>query len=134
MINFPYKKSIAFTLISLLLNYNAYADTVPPITSANIMQDTMSAVPNCLHYQVVGACYWLSQYGTVSSTPYVKHYLPDVVVSVFNKPGDNAWQEMNDTVDQAGKNAEEQIVSSITNDDEIGRAQNGWNQQQQNPL
>lgn len=65
---------------------------------------------NCLHYQIKGVRYWLTDTGATVTTPYVSHYLPDVVVSVFNpltdKNGGNAWLEMNDTIDQAGKVAE----------------------------
>ena len=93
------------------------------ITSVDIVAKTVEAVPNCMHYKVEGACFWVNHWGIVSSTPYVDQYLPDVVVSVFNKPGENPWIEMNDTIDQAGKVAESKIVETVSNGDSAGFGQ-----------
>lgn len=85
--------------------------------SALITESTLAALPHCLYYQVKGVCYWLTDTGATVTTPYVSHYLPDVVVSVFNPPtdknGGNPWVEINDTLDQAGKIAEQEIVTKL---------------------
>ena len=98
----------------------ANADT---ITSADITAKTIAAIPSCMHYKLEGACFWVDNWGVVSETPYVDQYLPDVVVSVFNKPGENPWFEMNNTIDQAGKVAEAQIVETASGGDNVGYGQ-----------
>ncbi|MCD6047020.1 MAG: hypothetical protein K0S08_667 [Gammaproteobacteria bacterium] len=108
-----------------LLGLAAIADRAHAgsITSADIIAKTMEAAPSCMHYKVEGACFWVDQWGFVSSTPYVDQYLPDVVVSVFNKPGDNPWLEISNTLDQAGKVAEEKIVPVASGGDSVGYEQ-----------
>jgi integrating conjugative element protein (TIGR03756 family) len=103
-----------------LIDGQAQADN---ITSVDITAKTFAAIPNCMHYKLEGACFWVDQWGFVSSTPYVDQYLPDVVVSVFNKPGDNPWIDMNATLDQAGKVAEERIVPIAADGDSVGYGQ-----------
>ena len=49
--------------------------------------------------------------GAIITTPYVQHYLPDVVVSVFNQPDDNPWLEINATLDQAAAEAQIGLIS-----------------------
>jgi integrating conjugative element protein (TIGR03756 family) len=110
-------KEIIALFLSLLICSNAFAS----INSATITAATLKAFPHCVHYRIRGACYWLGEAG-VNTTPYVEHYLPDVVVSVFNKPDDNPWTEINLTLDKAGKIAQQQIVSSFTGFD-VGSGQ-----------
>lgn len=106
IINF---KFIFLLFIGLFIINEGVAD----INSVTITADTLTALPNCVHYRVRGLCYWAGVSG-ISTTPYIEQYLPDVVVTVFNKPGDNPWFEMNHTIDQVGEIAEQQIVSSLT--------------------
>lgn len=103
---------IKYILAGFLLTLSSIT-MADSLNSATITEKTLAALPNCLHYQVKGVCFWLSQTGVKTTTPYIEHYLPDVVVSVFNKPGDNPWLEINATVDQAGQLAEKSIVSSL---------------------
>lgn len=117
-------KRMFFGLLCLC-SYSIVAST----NSAEISAQTLAALPNCLHYKVKGVCYWVTQAGVENNTPYVEHYLPDVVVSVFTKPGDNPWAEMNATLDQAGKVAEDAIVSTMAQAP-AGGGQHGFN----NPL
>lgn len=98
-----------FLILLMIFNIKCFAG----INSATITADTLEALPHCAHYEIRGLCFWANWQG-VNTTPYIEQYLPDVVVSVFNKAGDNPWTEINDTFDQAGKMAEKQIVSSIT--------------------
>jgi integrating conjugative element protein (TIGR03756 family) len=83
------------------------------INSAEIMADTLAGLPACLHYEIKGACFWLNPTGTIITTPDVQHYLPDVVVSVFNQPNQNPWLEMEATLDQAATVAQNNMVSLI---------------------
>jgi len=102
------KKSLILFL-SLVICKNAFAD----MNSTTITADTLKAIPNCLHYRIKGICYWKDTYG-INTTMYVEHYLPDVVVTVFNKPGENPWTEMNLSLDKAGSIVQKQIVSSLS--------------------
>jgi len=70
----------------------------------------MAAIPSCLHYKVIGVCYWLVCEGSnchVETTPKIEHYLPDAVVSVFRQSNSNPWDYAHSVVDpaayQAGK-------------------------------
>lgn len=104
-------RKFCFILYSIFLTTTAMAGA---LNSAIITADTLAALPNCLHYEIKGTCFWLTQTGEMVSTPYVQHHLPDVVVSIFNKPGDNPWLEINATLDVAGQAAQTGIVSLIT--------------------
>ena len=124
MIKIPFNFSNTPITISLLcfvglsLQLNAGA-----LTSAEIAAKTIEAVPNCMHYKIEGACFWMDRWGLVTSTPYADQYLPDVIVSVFDKPGDNPWLEMNDTIDQVGKVTEGKIVGIASGGDHVGYGQ-----------
>lgn len=82
--------------------------------SAEITADTLAGLPACLHYEIKGTCFWLNDTGGLVSTLYVQHYLPDVAISVFNKPGDNPWWEINTTLDQAGAVTQHGLVLLLT--------------------
>lgn len=103
------RKNLILFLVISFLGKNIFAD----INSATMTADTLEALPSCVHYEIKGLCYWANWNG-INTTPYIEQYLPDVVVTVFNKPGDNPWLEIRDTYDEAGKAAENQIVSSLT--------------------
>ena len=107
------KEVFLFLLLSFMpiFSVNCFASN---ITSAQIIANTLKAAPNCLHLRVLGACFWMNGEGEVSATPYVKEYLPDVVISVFKAPNQNPWFEINDSIDKAGGVAESKMVSNLT--------------------
>lgn len=85
------------------------------INSANIIKDTLQALPNCLHYEMpTHFCFWIDEWGEINTTPILDHYLPDFVVSVFNQTDENPWLEMNKTIDQMGSQIQKNIVQSVT--------------------
>jgi integrating conjugative element protein (TIGR03756 family) len=85
------------------------------INSLTITKSTLRALPNCLHYKVpIHFCLWIDELGSVNTTPVLDHYLPDFVVSVFNKPNENPWLEINKIVDPIGKPIEQAIVRGVT--------------------
>ena len=89
--------------LCLIISISAQASN-GSIHSETIINDTMAALPNCLHYQIpIHYCLWISKSGVVNTTPILSHYLPDLVVSVFSKPRDNPWVEINKTVDGIGQ-------------------------------
>lgn len=51
----------------------------------------------CLEYRIVGICYWLlcTPFGcTVRTSPKVRHFIPELVVSSYSNTGSNPWGEM----------------------------------------
>ncbi len=122
-------KSFCPIILLFCVFTETFADNEPGITSVDIAARTLEALPNCLHYEVKGACVWLSKTGIKTATPYLSHYLPDVVISVFNKSDDNPWLEMRTTLDAAGAKAQSAMVSTLTNDT-VGGGQHKFN----NPL
>jgi integrating conjugative element protein (TIGR03756 family) len=120
--------SLTLSILSCMA-MSAFANSTNTVA---ITAGTLAALPNCLHYQVKGVCYWNSA-GITITTPYVAHYLPDLVVSVFNPPedknGGNAWFEINATLDQAGEIAEKEIIPGLAHAP-AGGGQHGF----ENPL
>jgi len=85
------------------------------INSGSIIKDTLQALPNCLHYEIpTHFCVWVSEWGDINTTPVEDHYLPDLVVSVFSKPNNNPWLEINKILDTAGQPVQKGIVKGVT--------------------
>ena len=64
--------------------------TLSDITSAMTLDKT------CLNYCITGVCVWLrcSIYECeIETSIRVSHYNPGLIVSVFDEPGDNPWEE-----------------------------------------
>ena len=106
------------------------------ITSVRIIKDTLEALPNCLHYRVVGACFWRVCEGWfcwIESTAKLDHYLPDAVVTVFNKgdgadhaaqtDSDNPWMFASKMIDPAAYQMGKKAMKAATGSDEIGSGQ-----------
>ncbi|MCK4870241.1 MAG: TIGR03756 family integrating conjugative element protein [Gammaproteobacteria bacterium] len=75
------------------------------INTINVVQDTLSATTSCIHYKVVGACFWFDWWDGFSSTLKVDHYMPDTVVSVYNHNGSDPWWYANKIIDPAAHKA-----------------------------
>lgn len=87
----------AALLIAMVVNTNARAFEAEPTTlnTADIV-GSMTLDRSCLNYCITGICVWLHCSITgcsIETSLRVRHYNPDLVVSVFDKPGDNPWQE-----------------------------------------
>ena len=100
-------KRFAKGLVLLLIfsiDTNVLAETDGLLNTSAVVQKTLSAVPQCLRYKVVGTCFWLTctgPYCHVTTTLKVEHYLPDAVTSVFRSPQSNPWDFANKTIDKA---------------------------------
>ena len=82
----------------LLQGYKLQAFEAEPttITTADIVS-AITLDRSCLNYCITGVCVWLrcSIYEcSIETSIRVAHYNPDLVVSVYDEPGDNPWQEM----------------------------------------
>jgi integrating conjugative element protein (TIGR03756 family) len=88
------------------------------LNSATIIKSTLKALPKCLHYHPpTHFCIWIDDWGEINTTPIVSHYLPDLVVSVFNKPQDNPWVEADKIIDTASEPIQQVIIHSMTGND-----------------
>ncbi|MCM9597892.1 TIGR03756 family integrating conjugative element protein [Salmonella enterica] len=79
-----------FFIPILCLSSFAQAITTPEIAASALS-------PECVHYQIVGVCYWLfcSPFGcSVRTSVKVRHFRPDLVVSAYSVTGQNPWTEM----------------------------------------
>lgn len=94
-------KSNMILLILLLILLPQLSMSESTINTATITTDTIKALPDCLHYRIVGVCFWLvCNVGCyVVTTPKVEHYLPDVVISTYPGFGKDPWVEVNKTID-----------------------------------
>lgn len=100
-VNFP---GAILLFICMAITNSAFASSsVNSIDSFQITADTLQALPSCLHYRVVGVCFWLDCGVTgcsVVTTPKVQHYLPDLVVSVYPRYGKDPWWLVNQSLDK----------------------------------
>lgn len=79
-----------FFIPILCLSSFAQAITTPEIAASALS-------PECVHYQIVGVCYWLfcSPFGcSVRTSVKVRHFRPDLVVSAYSVTGQNPWAEI----------------------------------------
>ncbi len=103
------------------------------LNSASIIKSTLEALPNCLHYQIpTHFCLWLNKWGDIDTTPILNHYSPDLVVSVFNKPHDNPWFEVNELIDTVGKPIQQGIIKGTTGIDAGSGSHSFQNEREQN--
>jgi len=75
----------------------AIADTKPPktITSLGIAGHVLEKTFKNTHYKIIGSCTWAVDTfpPKIITTPALEQFLPDFVVTVSNRPGENPWLE-----------------------------------------
>lgn len=87
---------------SILETPTLAAPSSSELSTISVIQNTISAIPECLHYKVTGVCFWLQCSGPICSvnpTLKVDHYLPDAVASVFRNKDSNPWDFARTVVD-----------------------------------
>ncbi len=92
------------------------------VTSVSIVKDTLQGASQCMHYKIIGMCFWLEcdgPYCHVQPTLKLDHYLPDAVVSVYTKPTNNPWLYANKTIDPAAFVAGKAELENMT-DEHVG--------------
>ena len=90
--------SLTTGMVILLLGVgSAQAFDAPSTTlSTPEIMASLTPDPSCLNYCVTGVCVWLKCSLTgcrIRTSPRVSHYNPDLVVSVYDQPGNNPWAE-----------------------------------------
>ncbi len=105
------------------LSTHAFADDSPSgsINSFKISLAVAKHYLSYLHWRPIGLCVWLHHgwLGApyITMTPELTHYLPDMVVSVYNEPGDNPWTEANKSFDKAAQSSGNQLIEEATGDE-----------------
>ena len=69
----------------------------PALALSSLGVVTSITSPTCLNYRVVGICFWLfcTNMGCeVKTSPKVRHFIPEVVISSYADTGSNPWTEM----------------------------------------
>jgi integrating conjugative element protein (TIGR03756 family) len=91
-----------FCLFNLLWFSIAKTYASSSVTSLTITQKVMEHYLEYTHYKVIGLCFWKKcDIGcTFPTTLELDEYLPDLVVTVANKEGDNPWMEANEILDK----------------------------------
>ena len=111
------KKMMAVSLILVLISRSGVIWAAPStgITTVSITKNTIAALPSCLHYRIVGVCFWLvCNFGcSVATTLKVDHYLPDVVITTYPEFGTDPWVEMNKTLDKVSYKTGNKIYSAL---------------------
>lgn len=84
-------------------------DGTKGISTSEIM--SLSKSVSCLNWQVIGGCVWYTWPNKIDFSVKVKHYIPDYVISVYQRSGENPWELMK-WIDEPG-NALLQSVSGF---------------------
>ena len=87
---------IVLSLLAVLSNPIRAFEAEPTTLTLSDITQSMTLDRSCLNYCITGVCVWLrcSIYEcSIETSIRVRHYNPDLVVSVFDKPGDNPWEE-----------------------------------------
>ena len=106
---------IASVLCGACLKAQAFEAKPTTLTTADIVS-AMTLDRTCLNYCITGVCVWLrcSLSGcSVETSIKVSHYNPDLVVSVYDEPGENPWQEMESLLGSLDSGIVSGVVSAI---------------------
>jgi hypothetical protein len=97
-------------LITILLNSTTVLSTIAnesvKLLTPQIVQATLSGIPSCLKYKVIGLCFWkvcAGPYCWIEETLKVDQYLPDAVVTVYRQTDSDPWDFAKTIVDPAAK-------------------------------
>ena len=102
-------------LVLLLLTYPVLAFDAKPteLTLADILT-APTLDRSCHHYCLTGICVWLKctlVSCRIKTSVRVRHYNPDLVVSVYDQPGDNPWREAQSLFGATEKRLSDSLVS-----------------------
>ncbi len=106
---------LILSMMGLLAATHALANNT--INSINVVADTFKGVSQCMHYKIVGLCFWQQQpYSPPTTTLKLDQYLPDAVVSVFTKPTKNPWLFASTVYDPVFYQAGQALLRTATHD------------------
>lgn len=114
------KKALSTLLIICSLTTSPHV-LAKDITTADIVESGLNK--DCINYCIVGICYFLfcTPVGCkINTSARISHYLPDLVVSVYDEPDENPWTEYREMMGNAEVATQEGILSSISGSDVSG--------------
>lgn len=92
-------KLAAFLLCGMAHTCFALESTKPPhsITTPEIALRVLKKIITNSHLKITGSCAWVTKDvpPKVITTPALTQFLPDLIVTVSNNPGENPWLEAN---------------------------------------
>ena len=86
-------KKISLSMLLMILAFPLFAQ-VPLMTPGRPEQASVTGVNDCLHWSVKGVCVWEDGsplHPKIATTLYIRHFLPDFVVSVFTQPDQDPY-------------------------------------------
>lgn len=96
-----FTKTLPACLVALGLSFSAQVQAVSSKPNSLTMSTDVLRYPvlkSCSEYAITGMCLWLKcvkPFGCiVLESIRVKHYIPEVAVSVYNRVGETPWTEM----------------------------------------
>lgn len=105
--------TLIYATLIILLPKVLTGDT---LSTLQITQSIFNAIPNCLHYKIIGLCFWKNCSGSVcwiETTLKVDHYLPDAVVSIYRKENSNPWDFANTALDPVAQQIGQDQVKGL---------------------
>jgi len=83
--------------------------------TTDLVKATIKAIPHCMHYRIVGTCFWLQCVGVYcrfTATLKLDHYVPDTLVTVFHNDDSDPYNYAQLTIDKAAKLAGKTIIKA----------------------
>ncbi len=112
-------KFIIWLFVSLISVKMSAQEQTLVMEPTEVTMETIANIPvndsSCHNYCVIGVCFWLfcTIYECeVRTSIKVGHYNPDLVVSVYDIPGNNPWQEAEQIYGELEKDAAESWVDT----------------------
>lgn len=104
-------------VVAIFCNDEAKAEDAQPTTlSTTDIVNSFTLDPTCVNYCITGVCVWLRcsiVECDIETSIRVRHYNPDLVVSVYDEPGENPWKEAEQLFADWEKSVTESIVGSF---------------------
>ncbi len=88
-----------------------------PLTTPQIAQETALAIPVCMQWMIIGLCFWITcgpTGCTITVSVLIGNYNPDLVISGYQRIGENPWIEMAALYGPAQTAAAQSIVGSLS--------------------
>ena len=88
--------TIMFTFMVINMTHADELKPPHPINSAILTGRVLEKTLHNSHYRIIGACFWGKKFPPKVETGLsIEQYLPDLIVTVSNQPGNNPWKEAN---------------------------------------
>lgn len=104
------------------------AGAADEITTPAIVEATLEAAEQCVHWRLKGTCVFLKCTGQICTprfSPRVEHYSPDVVVSAYHQVGDNPWSEISQILGGPQQQVADILIGAVSDLDHAGAGSRG---------